>query len=66
MGDTVLKVVAKELKIIVRGLDTVARLGGDEFVILIEDLQNNQEAIDIAELQNSSIVKERSHCAPTL
>lgn len=48
-GDILLKLIAKELSSIVRGKDTVARLGGDEFVILIEDLDSNKEAFDIAQ-----------------
>lgn len=47
-GDTLLKRIARELSAILRGKDTVARLGGDEFVILIEDLDSQKEAIDIA------------------
>ena len=48
-GDTLLKLIAHELSAIVRGKDTVARLGGDEFVILIEDLDSDNEAFDIAQ-----------------
>jgi len=48
-GDILLKLIAKELSSIVRGKDTVARLGGDEFVILIEDLDSDKEAFDIAQ-----------------
>lgn len=48
-GDTLLKTVAHELLAMVRNKDTVARFGGDEFVILIEDLDSEQEAYDIAE-----------------
>lgn len=47
-GDLVLKIVARELSEIVREKDTVARLGGDEFVILIEDLENDKEAYEVA------------------
>lgn len=47
-GDVLLKLIARELLTIVRGKDTVARLGGDEFVILIEDLDSNREAFEIA------------------
>jgi len=47
-GDTLLKIVAKELKKLVRDKDTVARFGGDEFVILIENLDSKEEAFDIA------------------
>ncbi len=48
-GDTLLKLIARELTAIVRGKDTVARLGGDEFVILIEDLDSNKEAFEVAQ-----------------
>jgi len=48
-GDTLLKLIAYELSSILRGKDTVARLGGDEFVILIEDLDSEQKAFDIAQ-----------------
>lgn len=47
-GDRLLKIVAAELKTLVRDKDTVARFGGDEFVILIEDLDSKQEAYDVA------------------
>lgn len=47
-GDKLLKMIANELKMIVRGKDTVARFGGDEFVILIEDLASSEEASDVA------------------
>jgi diguanylate cyclase (GGDEF)-like protein len=48
-GDLLLQKIANELKILVRNKDTVARLGGDEFVILIEDLDSNDEAYEIAQ-----------------
>ena len=48
-GDILLKLIAKELSSIVRAKDTVARLGGDEFVILIEDIETNKEAFEIAQ-----------------
>lgn len=47
-GDVLLKIIARELKSIVRNKDTVARLGGDEFVILIQDLVSNEEAFEVA------------------
>jgi len=47
-GDILLKIIARELSAIVRQKDTVARLGGDEFVILIEDLESNDEAFEVA------------------
>lgn len=48
-GDVLLKLIARELSAIVRDKDTVARLGGDEFVILIEDLDSNNKAFEIAQ-----------------
>jgi len=48
-GDLLLQEIAKELKILVRDKDTVARLGGDEFLILIEDLDSNDTAYEIAQ-----------------
>lgn len=48
-GDILLRNVSSKLKKVVRDKDTVARLGGDEFVILIEDLESNSEALDVAQ-----------------
>jgi diguanylate cyclase (GGDEF)-like protein len=47
-GDTLLKIIAKELLAIVHDKDTVARLGGDEFVILLEGLTSKEEAFEVA------------------
>ena len=38
-GDRVLKYVANQLSLLIRGEDTLARLGGDEFMIIIEELE---------------------------
>jgi len=56
-GDTLLKIVAKELVAIVRTKDTVARFGGDEFVILIEDLESQERAYEVAERITSFLSK---------
>tara|TARA_R110000737_G_scaffold53907_11_gene75826 strand:- start:15942 stop:18515 length:2574 start_codon:yes stop_codon:yes gene_type:complete len=48
-GDMLLKVIADQLIDVLRNKDTVARLGGDEFVILIEDLESNEKAYEIAQ-----------------
>ena len=40
VGDELLRVIAKELRAMVRTGDTVARLGGDEFVLLLDDLKS--------------------------
>ena len=56
-GDILLKIVAEKLSSLVRGKDTVARLGGDEFVILIEDIQSQNKAFEIAR-RITEILKE--------
>lgn len=47
-GDRVLVAVAERLRPVTRGGDTVARLGGDEFAVLLEDLDGEEEAVDVA------------------
>lgn len=49
VGDQLLIAISRLLQECSRDLDTVARLSGDEFTILVEDLQDHQDAIAIAE-----------------
>jgi len=49
IGDEVLKVVAKTLKFATRGSDVVGRLGGDEFTVLLDPIDNIDEARHVAE-----------------
>ncbi|NHC34047.1 two-component system response regulator [Scytonema millei] len=49
VGDRLLIAISHILKECSREVDTVARLSGDEFTILLEDLQDIQDAIVIAE-----------------
>jgi diguanylate cyclase (GGDEF)-like protein/PAS domain S-box-containing protein len=49
IGDALLKEVAIRLKHCVRGGDTVSRFGGDEFVVLIEHLDDAQNAAQVAQ-----------------
>lgn len=48
-GDQLLKAVAERLAKCVRPGETVARLGGDEFTILLEEVQNEADAVRITE-----------------
>ncbi len=43
-GDSILKIVTERLKNTIRNEDTLARLGGDEFTIIMEDLNQRQDA----------------------
>ena len=49
IGDELLKSVARRLTAEVKLKDTVARLGGDEFIILLETIQDVNEATNVAE-----------------
>jgi diguanylate cyclase (GGDEF)-like protein/PAS domain S-box-containing protein len=49
VGDTVLVQTGARLRAAVRPEDTASRFGGDEFVILLEDIQDEVHAIDIAQ-----------------
>jgi diguanylate cyclase (GGDEF)-like protein/PAS domain S-box-containing protein len=47
-GDELLSQVAQRLASCVRPGDTVARFGGDEFAVLVESMQNEDEALEVA------------------
>ena len=48
-GDEVLAAVGTRLRSSMRATDTIARLGGDEFAILLEDVEEDAEAVAAAE-----------------
>lgn len=48
-GDLLLVQVAKRLQVSIRKMDTAARWGGDEFVIMLESLDHEEFAVEIAE-----------------
>ena len=48
-GDALLTEIARRLESSVRPADTVARMGGDEFVVLMEDVEDVDGAVTVAE-----------------
>jgi diguanylate cyclase len=55
VGDSVLEITAERLNRAVRGCDFVARIGGDEFVAVIEEIEDEEDIIPIAERIVTSI-----------
>lgn len=49
VGDQLLKLVADRLVTCVRSTDTVCRQGGDEFVILLAEIEQPQDAANVAD-----------------
>ena len=56
IGDRLLQSVAGRLLSCVRSTDTVCRLGGDEFVILLAEIQQQQDAAQVAEKLLAALV----------
>lgn len=48
MGDKLLVDLANRLKTCIRNIDTVARLGGDEFAVLLDGINNEELALEVA------------------
>jgi diguanylate cyclase (GGDEF)-like protein len=48
VGDEVLRAIADSVRAAVRQTDTVARMGGDEFTVLVEPLNEAEDAVTIA------------------
>jgi diguanylate cyclase (GGDEF)-like protein/PAS domain S-box-containing protein len=49
IGDEVLRIVTQRISAVIRNEDTLSRLGGDEFTVIIENLDNAQDASLLAE-----------------
>lgn len=49
IGDKLLQAVSNRLLIATNDFDTVARIGGDEFVILLPEIQNESQALELAQ-----------------
>ena len=49
LGDELLRAIAARLESVLREGDTIARMGGDEFTILLGDLQQAEDAANVAQ-----------------
>lgn len=49
VGDQLIVAISQILKDCTREVDTVSRLSGDEFAVLLDDLEDLQDAVDITE-----------------
>jgi diguanylate cyclase (GGDEF)-like protein len=56
-GDQLLTVVARRLEDCLRPTDTVARLGGDEFAILLDGIEDYNDAIRVAERAQKELMR---------
>ena len=56
-GDQLLKRLAERLQDTLRPTDLIARLGGDEFAILLENVQRERDALDLADRVHRELQK---------
>ncbi|SFK43378.1 GGDEF domain-containing protein [Methylophaga sulfidovorans] len=57
VGDALLQQAAERIQSCVRSTDTVARFGGDEFVVLLETINHQQDAKNIADKIRQAMAK---------
>jgi len=55
IGDKLLVEFAKRIQDLLRDIDTLARFGGDEFVILLEDIEDENYALEITKRLQKSL-----------
>jgi diguanylate cyclase (GGDEF)-like protein len=56
-GDAILREVAKRLESLAEENDVVARIGGDEFAVMLEDINDNKAALQLADCMITNIAK---------
>ena len=56
IGDQLLQAVAERLFTCIRATDTLSRQGGDEFVVLLADIEQPQDAANVAEKLITALV----------
>ncbi|MCW2680796.1 MAG: hypothetical protein JWM62_2197 [Frankiales bacterium] len=61
VGDRVLQTTARRLRSVVRPSDTVTRWGGDEFVVLMEGLEDAEEAVVVARRIEQAVAMPLQH-----
>jgi diguanylate cyclase (GGDEF)-like protein/PAS domain S-box-containing protein len=72
VGDRLLQIVARRLRIATRADDTIARMGGDEFVIMLNNISNEEAAASIAQkvidelTRPMTIDNEELHITPSI
>ena len=61
-GDTLLQLIAKKLRAVLREEDLLARFGGDEFVILVDNIgEDQQRAVDILQKISDKLLASVSY-----
>ena len=64
-GDEVLRQVAERISLLVEGKGFAARHGGDEFILLLENVKQDQDALDFGKDLIREISQEITHLSET-